>query len=121
MTAPYPSSPRPDWLRVLADACRHSSQAAMARLLGISQSTVSQLLKGTYKADTTHMEARVRGELMRGTVPCPVLGELGIHKCLEEQMKPYYPNPLRSALFKACKTCIHAHRADAGAPSKEKK
>ena len=113
--------PEPDWLLALRSACETRSQADLARQLGISQTTVSQVLNGTYHADLTRMEARVRGELMRETVSCPILGELGKRQCLDEQSRPYYPNPLRSALFKACKTCIHAHRADAGALSKEKK
>ena len=102
----------PDWLQALVLECERTNQSSVARRLNVSPAAVSQLLKGTYSADTTRMEARVRGELMRETVPCPVLGELSKRQCLEEQSKPYYPNPLRSSLFKACKSCIHAHRSD---------
>ena len=111
---------QPDWLQVLAAECDRTSQAAVAKRLKVSDATISQLLKGTYNADPKRMETRVRGELMRETVPCPVLGDLGKRQCLDEQSKPYYPNPLRSALFKACKTCPHAHRAE-GASTKEQK
>lgn len=115
-----PPSNQPDWLQVLAEECDRTSQSTVARRLNVSPAAVSQLLKGTYSADTTRMEDRVRGELMRETVPCPVLGDLGKRQCLDEQAKPYYANPLRSALFKACKSCPYAHRAE-GASSKESK
>ncbi len=102
------SPSRPEWLQVLAAACEATSQADVSRRLGISASSVCLLLKGTYKGRLDHMEARVRGELMARTVQCPVLGEMSTRQCCDEQKKPYWPNPLRSALFKACKTCPHA-------------
>lgn len=97
-----------DWLDALRAAVEASSQAAVAKRLDVSPATISQLLKGTYAADTRRMEQRVRGELMRETHECPVLGQLTKRQCQDEQSKPYYANPLRSALHKACKSCLHA-------------
>lgn len=102
----------PDWIQALHEACKQSSQTAVAHRLRVSSSTISLLLKGNYTADTARMEARVRGELMQKTCICPVLGEMSTAQCQEEQGMGYYPNPIRGALYKACKTCSNALRKE---------
>ena len=103
---------QPDWIAALRKACKTSSQTAIAHKLHVSPATISLLLKGTYTADTARMEARVRGELMQKTCTCPVLGEMSTAMCQEEQRMGYYPNPIRGALYKACKTCLNAIRKE---------
>ena len=99
---------RPSWLQALEAACKASSQTAVAKRLTVSNATVCAVLKGTYHADTTRIEARVRGALMAETVVCPLLGELPKDQCVEEQGMGFHLNPHRAALYVACKTCPNA-------------
>lgn len=94
-----------DWLQVLRKAVDGTSQVAIGKRLGVSHSAISQVLAGKYMASTARIEARVRGELMRETVQCPVLGTLSRRVCLEEQSRPYYPDPICSAMHRNCPKC----------------
>jgi hypothetical protein len=97
-----------DWLDALRRACNESTQAAVARRLGLSPATVSQVLKGVYNADLTAVEQRVRGALMHETVACPVLGEIKKDKCLDHQARPQRfcaVNPLYMRLSRTCPDC----------------
>jgi DNA-binding transcriptional regulator YdaS (Cro superfamily) len=96
----------PDWVEALATACDRSSQGRVAALLGISATTVNQTLGRAYRGRMDRVEARVRGELMRETVVCPVLGEISRRACLDHQSRRYSPtNLVRVQLFTACRTC----------------
>ncbi|MCC7546157.1 MAG: winged helix-turn-helix domain-containing protein [Burkholderiales bacterium] len=99
----------PDWVLLMAQACDRSSQAAVAKRLGVSSAMVNQALKRTYTGSYTTLEARVRGELMGKTHTCPVLGEITTRQCLDEQARGYAPtNPSRIAIFIACRRpCPH--------------
>lgn len=99
----------PDWVKVLAERCdSHSSQTKVAAELEISPSAVNQVLARAYKGRIDRIEAKVRGVYMRAVVACPVLGEISTRDCLDNQAKARTfkaTNPLRRALFTACKTC----------------
>lgn len=101
-----------DWLQALAAACEapESSQAAIARRLGISASTVNQVLHGKYQGDMARIEALVRGELMDETLICPVAGEITKSRCQGIQKLPKAAtNPQRLALWHACRNgCPHS-------------
>jgi hypothetical protein len=97
----------PDWIQALAEACRHASQAAVARKLQVSTASVSLLLRGVYKHSTVHMEAKVRAMLQAETRSCPELGDITMGRCFEEQAAPFFPSPIRTALYRACRNCIH--------------
>jgi len=104
----------PAWLQALQAEANRTSQAACARLLGVSTATVSLVLKGTYGANPKRIAAKVMQLLVPETIPCPVLGDLERTRCLEEQTRPYFPDPIRAAVYKACQTCPHAkNRKDA--------
>jgi transcriptional regulator with XRE-family HTH domain len=95
---------QPDWIRALERACRESTQARIAKRLGVSPATVSQILKGSYNADSRNIETRVRGELMHETVLCPVLDEISAKVCLDWQAKPFgITNELRVMMYSACR------------------
>jgi len=95
-----------DWLAALRQACAESSQSAVAKRLGVTGSTISQVLGGKYAASTAMVEERVRGALMQKTVDCPQLGEISAKDCLDWQAKPFAAtNPLRVRMYTACKTC----------------
>ena len=94
-----------DWLAVLADECKATSQAATARRLGVSPTTINQVLKKSYPGDMERIESLVRGELMGKLVTCPVIGEIPLKRCLEHQARKFAPtNPMRVQLYHACRS-----------------
>lgn len=93
-----------DWLENLRAECDRTNQARTARRLGVSPAMVNQVLNGAYKSDTSNIEARVRGELMRETVPCSVMGDISKRRCVDIQAQPFAPtNPDRVAVYRACR------------------
>ena len=105
------------WLTALRRACDESSQAAVARRLRQadgypSPALINQVLAGKYTRDTARLQGLVEGLLMRQTVDCPVLGDIGKNKCLEHQARPRRfatANPLFVRLWKACRSgCPHS-------------
>ncbi len=89
-----------------AAVIQNKSQAAVARMLGVSPAVVSTLLKDKYAGDVAQMEQRIRGHFLGEMVVCPVVGELGRQHCIEFQKRPKsYTNPQRSALSSACPQC----------------
>lgn len=97
----------PDWVIVLADACDKASQGKVAERLGYNGSAVvNQAIGNSYKGRMDRVESRVRGELMKEVVACPVLGEISTRDCLDHQGRKFSAtNPLRVKLFKACPDC----------------
>lgn len=98
----------PDWIAALAEACDASNQTQVGKRLGLSGAAVNQALRRTYRGKLDRMEQRVRGELMRETVDCPVLGDISKRECLDHQGLAFAPiNPLRVRLYTACRSCSH--------------
>lgn len=105
----------PGWIEVLAETCERSSQAAVARQLGVSSSLVSLVLAGKYAGNLTTVEQRVRGALMNATLTCPMLGEMRQHECLDWQSKARKftaTNSLRVRMLRACRACPVARKGD---------
>ena len=103
----------PEWVIVLAECCDKANQSRIARKLGVSGSMINQALKNTYAGRLDRLEARVRGELMRECVACPVLGEISKRRCLDEQSRPHAAtNALRIELRRACPRCPNYLRRD---------
>lgn len=100
-----------DWLVVLRAELKAIGLRCLAQRLGLSPTTVHQVLKGNYKGNLKRIEERVRGELMNKTVECPVLGEISARKCLDWQARPFAAtNPTRVAVWKACRAgCKHSN------------
>lgn len=96
----------PAEVRALATACDAATASAVATKLGYSGATISYVLGNRYAGDKDRVFAKVRGLFMAETVMCPVLGEIGRHRCLDEQKRPFAStNSIRARLFHACKTC----------------
>ncbi|EAU53559.1 helix-turn-helix domain-containing protein [Mariprofundus ferrooxydans] len=94
------------WIIVLRKACKINSQAAVATQIGMSPAVVNQVLKGTYNGRLDNVQKRVEGALMGITVDCPVIGDIPLNRCIENQSRPFAAtNPLRVMLHRACKTC----------------
>lgn len=97
-----------DWMQVLRDECARASQRAVADRIGVSQSTINQVLRGTYKGRLFRIEERVRGELMHKTLECPVLGEISRRRCQDEQQRGFSASsPQRVQLYTTCPHCRH--------------
>lgn len=97
---------RADWVIVLEEECKRTSQKKTADLIGYSPAVVNTVLKGTYKGDLSKVEDAVRGALMHKTLQCPIIGELATNRCLEYQKRPFAAtNPQRVKLYRACRSC----------------
>ncbi|HEY4294545.1 hypothetical protein [Luteibacter sp.] len=97
-----------DWITVLREACKASTQAAVARQISYSPTVVNQVLKGNYGGDLSAVQKAVEGALMGLMVECPVIGELPRNRCLEYQRRGFAAtNPMRVQLANACPDCSH--------------
>ena len=101
----------PEWVIELAKEATRTTQSAVARRIGYSPSVVSQVLRRQYdKGDLLAVEGTVRGALMNATVICPVLDEISLDRCLQEQGMPFAAtSPFRTRLYRACRSgCPHS-------------
>jgi len=96
------------WIESLIKACKASSQAAVATKIGMSPAVVNQVLKGCYQGNLTNVQRRVEGALMGITVDCPVVGDMPLNICMENQGRSFAAtNPMRVQLHRACKSCTN--------------
>ncbi|MAU96188.1 transcriptional regulator [Aurantimonas sp. 22II-16-19i] len=102
---------RPDWIVELARFADAEGLTGAGKRVGRPASTLSQTLSNTYRGDVGKIEERVRGALMALTVECPVLGEIGRDRCLDEQGKDFSgTSAMRAQLYRACRFsgCPHS-------------
>ncbi len=98
----------PDWIAVLAEECDRAGLRPTAHRIGMSASVVNETLRHKYKGRLDNVEAKVRGAFMGSTVQCPVLDEIAVDLCIENQRRRFSSsNPTRVALHRACQTCKH--------------
>ena len=108
-------TPAPEWVLVLAQACKNSSQTSVAAQLDYSASTISQVISNTYRGDVARVKEKVVGAFMGITVDCPILGDIGRDRCIKEQSEPFRAtSAMRAQLFHACKTCLNARKNQGG-------
>lgn len=94
----------PDWIAAWRAEAKCTSQAQAAERVGVSEATVSQVFSGTYKAATTRIERRVRGELMGAECECPVMGDVSTRVCQDvQERQPPIANPQHAQAFFACR------------------
>lgn len=96
------------WIDTLREACAVQGQKPVARIIGYSTTTISQVLSGTYKGETKRIQTAVEGALMGAVVECPVIGEIPRQRCIEHQRRKgrvVATNPMRVQLAQACRTC----------------
>lgn len=100
----------PDWVLALAEQCAATNQKQAAKRIGLSDGLVSQVLGNKYPGDVARVAEKVRGALMGVTVTCPVLGDIGRDRCLDEQKKTFTgTSSVRSRLYRACRSgCPHS-------------
>lgn len=97
----------PEWVRVLAGRCDElESQSKAAHEIGYSAGAVNQVLRNKYRGNLGKVESAVREFLMGDTVLCPVLGEILVSECRENQQRSFSSaNALRVQLYRACSNC----------------
>lgn len=100
----------PDWVVILAEECSARGQSAVAKAIGYSPATVSYVLANKYAGGIERVAEKVRGALMGAWVTCPILGEIGRDRCLDEQKMPRSAaSSIRSKLYRACRSgCPHS-------------
>ncbi len=109
--------PLPDWVAALAAEMDRTSGASTARRLGYSPAVASSIIAGKYRGNVGRVEEVVRGALMGASVSCPVLGDIGRDRCLDEQKQPFRAtSSLRARLYHACRACPHAADGGRGHP-----
>ena len=106
----------PSWVIALAEEASRTSASAAAKRINYAPSTISQVISATYRGDLKRVEGMVRGALMASTVDCPVLGEIGQDRCLDEQGRPFAATSAhRAQLFHWCGgRCPHSKRYEGG-------
>lgn len=104
VAAHLPEPTDAEWIEAWRAAARRTTQAQAAELVGVSEATASQVLSGNYKAATTRIERRVRGELLGATCACPVMGEVSTRICQDvQERQPPIANPQHAQAFFACR------------------
>lgn len=100
----------PEYVLVLAERCDSTSQAQVAIKLGYSNTAVNQVLRKKYTGSYEAMERAVGGAFQNAKVNCPVLGEIAMRACLENQRKPYSSiNSTHVRLYRNCNGgCTHS-------------
>ena len=94
---------------LLRDAiAEHGSQAKVAKLLGYSSATISQVLSGNYGGQLDTFLTRVEEVFGKAEINCPVLGEILLPECVDARRKPFTTaNPHRVRMFHACRVCVN--------------
>lgn len=100
----------------LAREANRTTSAKAAKRIGYSGAVVSHLLANRYPGDIEKVKGKIRGALMSETVMCPVLGEIGTDRCLDEQGKKFTgASSVRARLYRACRSgCPHSRIKEDG-------
>jgi hypothetical protein len=100
----------PDWVETLALEANRTTSAKAARRIGYSGGLLTGVFGKKYNGDLVRVEAKVRGALMSATVVCPVVGEIGLDRCLNEQkMGNTGASSIRARLYRGCRGgCPHS-------------
>lgn len=105
----------PVWICALVEEASRTSGSAVAKRVGYSPATISQVISNSYRGDLGRVEEMVRGALMQAVVACPILGEIGRDRCLKEQAEPFRStSAMRAQLYHACRdgSCPHSKHSE---------
>lgn len=103
--------PLADWILELAQLADVEGLGGCAARINYSRSAISNVINNKYgNGDIGRVEAMVRGALLDETVGCPVLGDIGRDRCLQEQNEPFRAtSAFRAHLYHACRSkCPHS-------------
>ena len=94
----------PSWVVVLAEEADRTSLREVGDRLGYSNAVISYVLSNKYTGDIERVEQKVRGALLGATVMCPVFGEFGRDRCLDEQQKGNtFTSESRGRCYRTCR------------------
>lgn len=94
----------PDWVSELAAIADRDGLKAAGKVIGYTSGVVSGVINNKYGGDLQNVEERVRGALMGLKVECPILGEIGRDRCLQEQQEPFRAtSAYRAQIYHACR------------------
>lgn len=98
------------WMKLLIDAIQQSGRggkAEVARKLGVSRPTISQICNGNYGAKTDRVAKKVL-EIF-GRINCPHLGtEITQEQCRNNHDRAApTSSPREMKHWRACQACIH--------------
>jgi len=97
---------RSDRMQLLKSAVDEHGQANVARMIGYSASTLSQILSGKYLGDPATVLLRVDEVFGSTTVQCPIRGEISMGECADTRRQPFAAtNAQRVRQYKACRDC----------------
>jgi hypothetical protein len=101
------------WVILLAQTVDNAgSQSKVATALNLSAGTISQVISNTYKGDLAGIEKRVMGKFGNHDVECPVLGTIGMDRCMLHQSRKadkITTNSQWVRLYRACPNCPNRH------------
>jgi transcriptional regulator with XRE-family HTH domain len=98
-------------LELLRRMVAETSQARVAREIGMSPAAINQAVQGKYQGDVEKLLTRVAERYGAETTVCPVLGEITLGRCADERKRPFAASsPLRVRIYRACKQCDNNRR-----------
>lgn len=78
----------------------------VAGRIGYSKSAVCHVLRGTYKGKAEKIIQATERTFSEEQLFCPVLGDIPLHRCIEEQNRPFAAtNRIRVSLARTCPGC----------------
>lgn len=93
-----------DWMAELNHQIKLKTQRKVAAELQVSATMVNQVVNGTYPGSLDTIRIKVEGKYLNSCVSCPVLGDIPVNECLENQQRPFSAsNPQRVKVFRACR------------------
>lgn len=110
--------PAPEWVQALAEEADRITATRAAKNIGYSAAVLSHVFAKNYKGDMEAVEQKVRGALLGMTVMCPVFGEFGRDRCLDEQAKGNtFTSESRGRCYRTCRgigvpKCQHSRIPD---------
>lgn len=98
----------PDWVEAIAEEANKSTQAKVAKKLGVSDGQVSQVIANKYPGNLEKISTMARSLFLSKTVACPAIGVLPIHTCEDWSRKAptlKANNKLNTIMRRACGRC----------------
>lgn len=100
----------PEWVLEWARYANRNTGTLAAKKVNYSLATFSYVMANKYTGDIQRVELKVRGALMSETVMCPIVGEIGRDRCLDEQKMGHTgASSVRAKIYRACRGgCPHS-------------
>jgi len=96
----------PELMTLFRAQCEEIGQSAVAKRIGKSPATVSQLYNGIYPSPPEPLLRRFEEEFCTTTIVCPEMGEITLKRCSAERSTPLSASSARRIrMHNACKEC----------------